>query len=295
MLHFKSPPLALCAIAAVLLLSACEEIPTINESPRLLSPQSTYTLDIRGASDLRNLELRVDGTAVRAVLEDSGDQAIVVTALEEGTASIEVLLDSHRIGVVEFTVHEVNRVVATAWESESWSNGPAPRNVDELRFVTAGPDAANAIFSVQALDAEGRVFDSAWEIAGEIESDDLSTVIVLQDVWSGGQTAFALDFLTVGSHTVVLLGAAGEVEFAFEAISPADVVSLQLTRDESGQIYDAHGLTAEGTPVVNLNPEFSVGGEKRETNGVAYHILIDRSRPRDGTVEATWNGLTATR
>ena len=288
----------------MLLLGGCEDgEPRINETPRLISPLTTFLVDISGVSDLSGLEVRVTGTAVRAVLEDRvsaedegdavwfNDEVIAVTAVEEGTASVELLHESQRVGVVEFTVRNVDRVVVSQPDGR---DAEPPVDAEELRFVTAGAHGATAFFTLTALDTEGRKFDGAREIVGEVVSDDPNTTIVEQQSFFG-QTLFALDFATAGSHHLDLLSEAGDFAFELEAVSPDDVASLRIDRSDSGDAYFVYGLTADGTLVINLNPEFTVAGEPRESNGFGSHILIDYDEPEDGTVQVTWNGLTATR
>ena len=115
---------------------------------------------------------------------------------------------------------------------------------------------------------------------------------VYQDSWNSA--GCVLLFKTVGAHQITLLAETGDLPFTFQAISPDDVVSLELDRSDSGTRYTAYGITAEGNLVVNLLPEFTVAGEARDGSDLGY-TLVDSDGPRDGTVQATWNGLTATR
>lgn len=303
MLSLKSPPLSLCVVLGALLLGACEEEELgMDERPRLLSPESTSQVRIYGVSDLSGLELRITGTAVSAVLEERrvpGDNAslheqyILLTGVAEGTASVELLLGSQQVGVVEVAVQEVDRVVARMMGDEGWDSPLAQRDAANLRFVTAGPHAASGLFVLSALNAEGDEFDGAREMTGEVVSDDPNTVIVEQLTFLG-RTGFTLDFATAGSHHVTLLSDAGEFPFTFEAVNADDVVSLELDRTDSGGTYYAYGVTAAGDRVVNLSPQFMVSGELREVTG-GRHILVVHDRLEDGTVQVSWNGLTATR
>lgn len=294
MLISKSRAISLFALLAAVLLGACDTEPGINEQPRLLSPQSTYAVHIRGVRGLSGLEVRVTGTAVTAVLEDRvsperegdavwfNDEVIAVTAVEEGTGSVELFLEGDSIGVVEFTVRQTERLAAVGLDS---------RDAADMRYVTAGPLAFTPAFVLRAFDAMGNEFDGARETVGEVVSEDPNTEIDFQQTIFG-LTGFAVDFATPGTHELEVRSEAGDLVLPFEAVDPADVVSLRMEAGESQTRFTVYGVTADGTLVGNLRCEFSVDGQSRGTMG---NSLVDHELPQNAAVEATWNGLSVRR